>query len=49
MFSGNDVNNAALYRRGNRQIGDVVIDVNAGMALEILSALEGTLRCRVPY
>ena len=52
VFSENGVNIAAQYLQINQQIGYVVIDVDAehsGVALEMLSAPEGTLRCRIPY
>jgi D-3-phosphoglycerate dehydrogenase len=46
------VNIAAQHLQSNQQIGYVEIDVDAqhsDVALGILSALEGTLRCRIPY
>lgn len=52
VFSENGVNIAAQYLQINQQIGYVVIDVDAqhsDVALGILSVLEGTLRCRIPY
>ena len=52
VFSENGVNITALYLQSAQQIGYVVIDVDAehsGVALEMLSAPEGTLRCRIPY
>lgn len=52
VFPENGVNIAAQYLQSNQRIGCVVIDVDAGhsdVALEILSSLEGTLWCRIPY
>lgn len=52
VFSENGVNIAAQHLQSNQQIGYVEIDVDAehsDVALEIRSALEGTLRCRIPY
>jgi D-3-phosphoglycerate dehydrogenase len=52
VFSDNNVNIAAQYLQTNEQIGYVVIDVDADhseVALTKLSALEGTLRCRVLF
>jgi D-3-phosphoglycerate dehydrogenase len=52
VFSDNNVNIAAQYLQTNDQIGYVVIDVDAEsseIALTKLSALEGTLRCRVLF
>ena len=52
VFSENGVNIAAQYLQTNEQVGYVVIDVYAehsDVALRKLSALEGTLRCRVLF
>lgn len=52
VFSEHGVNIAAQYLQTNEQVGYVVIDVNAEhseIALQKLSALDGTLRCRVLF
>ncbi|MFT7286561.1 MAG: D-3-phosphoglycerate dehydrogenase [Halieaceae bacterium] len=52
VFSNNGVNIAAQYLQTNDQVGYVVIDVDAEyseVALAKLTALEGTLRCRVLF
>jgi D-3-phosphoglycerate dehydrogenase len=52
VFSENNVNIAAQYLQTNDQVGYVVIDIDAEhseIALAKLSALEGTLRCRVLF
>ena len=52
VFSENGVNIAAQYLQTNEHVGYVVIDVDADhsdVALRKLSALEGTLRCRVLF
>lgn len=52
VFSENGVNIAAQYLQTNDRVGYVVIDVdaeNSEMALQKLSALDGTLRCRVLF
>lgn len=52
IFSENGVNIAAQYLQTNQHVGYVVIDVDAEhseMALAKLSALDGTLRCRVLF
>lgn len=52
VFSENNVNIAAQYLQTNDKVGYVVIDIDAEhseVALSKLSALEGTLRCRVLF
>ena len=52
VFSENGVNIAAQFLQTNEHVGYVVIDVDSEhseMALEKLSALDGTLRCRVLF
>ena len=52
VFSENNVNIAAQYLQTNEQVGYVVIDIDAEhseVALAKLSAVEGTLRCRVLF
>ena len=52
VFSEHGVNIAAQYLQTNEHVGYVVIDVNAEhseIALQKLSALDGTLRCRVLF
>jgi D-3-phosphoglycerate dehydrogenase len=52
VFSENGVNIAAQYLQTNEHIGYVVIDVDADhseLALQKLSTVEGTLRCRVLF
>lgn len=52
IFSQNSVNIAAQYLQTNEQVGYVVIDIDAEqseVALEKLSSLDGTLRCRVLF
>lgn len=52
VFSENGVNIAAQFLQTNEQVGYVVIDVDSDhseIALEKLSALDGTLRCRVLF
>lgn len=52
VFSEGGVNIAAQYLQTNEQVGYVVIDVDAEhseSALSKLSALDGTLRCRVLF
>lgn len=52
VFSEDGVNIAAQYLQTKEQVGYVVIDVNAKhseVALRKLTALEGTLRCRVLF
>jgi len=52
VFWENSVNVSAQYLQTNEQIGYVVIDVDAEyspMALEKLSAVDGTIRARVLF
>jgi D-3-phosphoglycerate dehydrogenase len=52
VFSDIGVNIAAQYLQTNEQVGYVVIDIDAEyseVALEKLTALDGTLRCRVLF
>jgi D-3-phosphoglycerate dehydrogenase len=52
VFSENNVNIAAQYLQTNEEVGYVVMDIDAEhseVALAKLSALEGTLRCRVLF
>lgn len=52
VFSDRGINIAAQYLQTNEQVGYVVIDVDAEhseVALQQLTSLEGTLRCRVLF
>jgi D-3-phosphoglycerate dehydrogenase len=52
IFSDIGVNIAAQYLQTNEHVGYVVIDIDAEyseVALQKLTALEGTLRCRVLF
>jgi D-3-phosphoglycerate dehydrogenase len=51
-FAANGINIAAQYLRTNADVGYVVIDVDSEashVALDELSAIPGTLRCRILY
>lgn len=52
VFADNDINIRAQYLQTTRDIGYVVIDIDAEyseLALRELTAIEGTLRCRVLF
>ena len=52
VFSEFGVNVAAQYLQTNQDVGYVVVDVaadNSELALKKLSAVEGTLQCRVLF
>lgn len=52
IFAENDINIRAQYLQTTKDIGYVVIDIDAEyseLALEKLSAVEGTIRCRVLF
>jgi len=52
VFAENDINIRAQYLQTTRDIGYVVIDIDAEyseLALQKLSAIEGTIRCRVLF
>ena len=51
-FSAAGINIAAQYLQTNEHVGYVVVDVDAAasrIALSELSAVEGTIRCRILY
>lgn len=52
VFSANDINIAAQYLQTNEHVGYVVIDIDddsSHVALEQLSRIPGTIRCRILY
>ena len=52
VFAENNINIRARYLQTTQDIGYVVIDIDAEyseLALEKLSAIEGTIRCRVLF
>ena len=52
VFADNAINIGAQYLQTNKDIGYVVIDINADhseLALEKLNQIEGTIRCRVLF
>lgn len=52
VFAENNINIRAQYLQTNKDIGYVVIDIDAGyseLALKKLNEIEGTLRCRVLF
>lgn len=52
MFADNGINVAGQYLRTDEKVGYVVIDIDAqssALALEKLSKIPGTIRCRVLF
>lgn len=52
VFSDNDINIGGQYLQTNEKVGYVVVEVDkdySKLALEKLSAVKGTIRCRVLY
>ena len=52
MFADNGINIAGQYLRTDEKVGYVVIDIDAkssALALEKLSQIAGTIRCRVLF
>lgn len=52
VFSDNDINIGGQYLQTNEKVGYVVVEVDkdySTLALEKLSAVKGTIRCRVLY
>jgi D-3-phosphoglycerate dehydrogenase len=52
VFSENNININAQHLETNESVGYVVVDIEAeysDVALQQLSAIEGTIRCRVLF